>query len=149
DHKGSPCVKVHGRKHGRGINHTKYSDMRLATAEERAEYYRKEKAEELKVGDYARVTGETYWGDIGVGAIVKVSKTADRDGEYQIYLLYGSDYDYAKHESLEKVDVSQRELSFLRAGRTVGEIKDGDIVKVERNIHSHHFDIGEVIYVHE
>src|SRR5699024_2329205 len=45
---GSPCVKVRGRKHGFGYNHTKYSDMRIATKEEQAEYYRKEKAENLE-----------------------------------------------------------------------------------------------------
>lgn len=106
-------------------------------------------SQNIEVGDHVRVTGETLWDDIDEGTVVKVTSPMGSDGEYQIELLDGSDYDYVEPENLEKMDVNARELSFIRAGRHKYEVKDGDIVKVVRNKHGHGFDIGEVIYVHE
>lgn len=72
----------------------------------------------FKVGDIAVVTGETRCGDIGKGANVRVTRAElDGDGELCIYLLDGSDFDWAKPEALE-LDVD--ELAEARAKFPVG-----------------------------
>lgn len=84
----------------------------------------------LSVGDYAKVTGLTVFGDITEGSYVKIVEYIDSDGEYKIELIDGSDYDYAEPEALEKVELTDRELTFLKAGRKPGEFKVGDLVEV-------------------
>src|SRR5699024_3203268 len=86
-----------------------------------------ESTKEFNVGDYAKVTGETYNDDILAGAIVKIYREKDVDGDYRIDLVDGSDYDYAQAESLEHYEPTEREMSFLRAGRDIDEFKVGDI----------------------
>src|SRR5699024_1485386 len=82
-------------------------------------------------GDYVKVVGETYYGTIGMGfdlgTIAKVGNHFNRDAGYRIELLDGTDFDRALAESLEKCDLTDREISFLRAGRDIGEVKPGDI----------------------
>src|SRR5699024_8540381 len=53
-----------------------------------------ESTKEFNVGDYAKVVGETYNDDILAGAIVKIYREKDVDGDYRIDLVDGSDYDY-------------------------------------------------------
>lgn len=84
----------------------------------------------LSVGDYAKVTGLTICGDITEGSYVKIVEDIDSDGEYGIELIDGSYYDYAEPEALENVELSDRELTFLKAGRKLGEFKVGDLVEV-------------------
>lgn len=84
----------------------------------------------LSVGDYAKVTGLTFFGDITEGSYVKIVEDIDYDGEHKIELIDGSEYDYTKPEALEKVELTDRELTFLKAGREPGEFKVGDLVEV-------------------
>src|SRR5699024_6657496 len=51
-----------------------------------------ESTKEFNVGDYAKVVGETYNDDILAGAIVKIYREKDVDGDYRIDLVDGSDY---------------------------------------------------------
>lgn len=84
----------------------------------------------LNVGDYAKVVGRTYCGDIKTGTVVKITKEADEDGDYKIVLLDESNYDYAQVTSLEKVDADKAEelAKWAEIGREVDEYKEGDIV---------------------
>ncbi|QNM43711.1 hypothetical protein [Shouchella clausii] len=111
DYHGNPWVKTEG--------------LVRATDEEVAEA----KAA-LKVGDYAKVVGRTYLGDIKTGTVVKITVDADEDGDYKIELLDGSDHDYAQASSLEKVDADKAETieKWAKIGRGVNEYKEGDIV---------------------
>lgn len=85
---------------------------------------------DLSVGDYAKVTGLTFFGDITEGSYVKIIEVIDSYGEYEIELIDGSNYDFAEPEALEKVELTDRELTFLKAGRKPGEFKVGDLVEV-------------------
>src|SRR5699024_5126460 len=67
-----------------------------------------EETKEFNVGDYAKVTGETYNDDISAGTIVKIYREKDVDGDYRIDLVDGSDYDYAQADSLERYEPSER-----------------------------------------
>ncbi|MCM3314853.1 hypothetical protein M3626_20875 [Psychrobacillus sp. MER TA 17] len=111
DYHGNPWVKTEG--------------LVRATDEEVAEA----KAA-LKVGDYAKVVGETYHGDFRKGTVVKIAKDVDGDGDYKIELLDGSDYDYAQVTSLEKVDADKATIidKWAKIGRGVNEYREGDIV---------------------
>src|SRR5699024_8783524 len=84
----------------------------------------------FNVGDYAKVVGETYNDDIPIGAIVKIYREKDVDGDYRVDLIDGSDHDYAQADSLEHYEPSERELAFLRVVREFDEIKVGDIAEV-------------------
>src|SRR5699024_4132771 len=75
-----------------------------------------EETKEFNVGDYAKVVGETYNDDIPIGAIVKIYREKDVDGDYRVDLIDGSDHDYAQADSLEHYEPSERELAFLRVG---------------------------------
>ncbi|WP_338465120.1 hypothetical protein [Shouchella rhizosphaerae] len=109
---GNPWVKTEG--------------LVRATDEEVAEA----KAAHFEVGDYAKVVGRTYLGDIKTGAVVKITEDADEDGDYEIELLDGSDHDYAQVTSLEKVDADKAAIidKWAKIGRGVNEYKEGDIV---------------------
>ncbi len=61
---------------------------------------------------------------------VKITDEADHDGDYRIDLIDGSDYDYAQPEALEKVELTDEDLTFLKIGRQPGEFKKGDVVRV-------------------
>ncbi|MCY1105823.1 hypothetical protein [Shouchella clausii] len=102
----------------------------------------------LKVGDYAKVVGETYHGDFRKGTVVKIAKDVDEDGDYKIELLDESDYDYAQASSLEKVDADKAEelAKWAKIGREVDEYKEGDVVRVLDVKKSFAFDLsgGEI-----
>lgn len=85
--------------------------------------------DELTAGTYVKVIGETYYRDISEGTIAKVTNGKDRDEEYRIELLDGSDFDYAPIESLED-ELTAKELTFLEAGRKIDEYRRGDIAQV-------------------
>jgi len=80
----------------------------------------------LKVGDYAKVVGDTYNSDIVGGEIVKITDLEDGDGDLRFELVGDDAYDYAKLSSLEKV--SAEEEKWAKIGRKVDEYKVGDIV---------------------
>ena len=84
----------------------------------------------IKVGDYAKVFGETYCNAIIEGSIVEVTQEADCEGYYRIDLIDGSGFDYAKTEALEKIELSEADLVFIENGREPGEYKKGDIARV-------------------
>lgn len=92
----------------------------------------------IKVGDYVRVVGDTYYDDIDEGTIVKITKKADNDGDYKITLLDESDFDLAPASSLEKL--TEKEAKFAEIGRKVDEYKVGDIVEVIED----NYGLGEV-----
>lgn len=100
---------------------------------------------DIEAGDYAKVVGETRYGDIDEGTVVKVVE--ERVGLYvvdfgqKIELIDGTDFDRAKAGSLEKYEPTDRELSFLRAGRNFGETKKGDIVEVTDYIAGHNVGV--------
>src|SRR5690625_135964 len=90
---------------------------------------RKEKPK-FAEGDYVKVIGETVFGDITEGTYAKiVGLSPYRKDRYKFELIDGSDYDFAPTHYLEKVELTDGDLSFLRAGREPGEIEKGDIVK--------------------
>src|SRR5690554_4287914 len=89
------------------------------------------------VGDYVKVVGPTYFGNIKEGTISKIKDPIDYEGDYLIVLPDGSKFDYAKPHNLEKVEITSRDLSFLNAGREVNEYKVGDIVRVLYNTIAH------------
>ncbi|MBU8597329.1 hypothetical protein KM908_14380 [Alkalihalobacillus clausii] len=124
-----------------------------------AEHFRKATVEEISeakaamkplfnVGDYAKVVGRTYLGDIAAGTVVKITKEADEDGDYKIVLLDESNYDYAQASSLEKVDADKAETinKWSKIGREVDEYKEGDVVRVLDVKKSFAFDLsrGEI-----
>src|SRR5690625_4661337 len=61
---------------------------------------------DLSVGDYAKVTGLTFFGNITEGSYVKIVEVIDSYGEYEIELIDGSNYDFAEPEALEKVELT-------------------------------------------
>lgn len=113
-----------------------------------SEYEVVSKAEnnKLKEGDYAKVIGETHFGDIKEGTIVKVDELDSGFG-HLVYLTDRTDFDRAMESSLEKFEPTERELSFLRAGRNIDEVEEGDIVEVT-GYNDGHF-VGSVGIVEE
>ena len=108
------------------------------TAEELAELQRLSNGEpdeqakpKLAVGDYAKVVGDSVFGDICEGTYVKISDDGYDDGHIRIDLLDESDFDLVKPEALEKVELTDEDLTFLKIGRNPGEFKKGDIVRVK------------------
>ena len=97
-------------------------EKRVAELERRLSAIERQ-SERLKVGDYARVVGDTYYGDITENSIVKIVSDLDEDGDYKIELLDGSDYDYARPSSLEKYTGYNDEIERSK-------FKKGDIVRV-------------------
>lgn len=89
-----------------------------------------ETEKEFSVGDHVKVVGPTVFNDIKEGAVAKIIRPIDLDGDYKIELLDESDHDYAKPHNLEKVEITSRDLSFFKAGRELNEFKIGDIVRV-------------------
>src|SRR5699024_2729121 len=104
-----------------------------------------ESTKEFNVGDYAKVVGETYNDDILAGAIVKIYREKDVDGDYRIYLVDGSDADHDQADSIKQYDPSDRELSFLQSGRDIDEFKAGDIAEVEFSPNAH--PVGALVRV--
>src|SRR5699024_761599 len=84
----------------------------------------------FKVGEYAKVVQRSH---PNKGKIVKITKK-DRGPStpfvYVTELICGDGADVHKEEELQKVELSDSDLSFIRSGRNPGEFKKGDIVRV-------------------
>lgn len=84
----------------------------------------------FNVGDYVEVTSKSdAMLGIGEGDIVRIVNE-DADGSYKYCITKEGALGYANAENLCKLFLSDRELSFIRAGRNIDEIKEGDIVEV-------------------
>ncbi|MBX0320248.1 hypothetical protein [Shouchella clausii] len=130
-----------------------------------AKHFRKATVEEIveakvamkpkfNVGHYAKVVGRTYLGNIKTGAVVKITKGADDDGDYKIELLDESDHDFAQASSLEKIDADKAAIidKWAKIGREVDEYKEGDIVSGPGRLSGNFFagevdSVGEVLVV--
>ncbi|MEB5480735.1 hypothetical protein P8825_14300 [Shouchella clausii] len=130
-----------------------------------AKHFRKATVEEIveakvamkpkfNVGHYAKVVGRTYLGNIKTGAVVKITKDADDDGDYKIELLDESDHDFAQASSLEKIDADKAAIidKWAKIGREVDEYKEGDIVSGPGRLSGKFFagevdSVGEVLVV--
>lgn len=148
DTRSSKGFKVETVDHNKIVdNNVVVDDLIRATDEEVVEAKAAMKPK-FNVGDYAKVVGRTYLGDIKTGAVVKITKEADEDGDYKIELLDESDYDYAQASSLEKVDADKAETidKWAKIGREVDEYKEGDVVRVLDVKKSFAFDLsgGEI-----
>lgn len=128
--------KVENNKHTAWVCFTDSFNRKLCCLHTDCTVFRK-KHTRLKVGDYARVVGDTYCSDIVGGTIVKITDLADEDGDVRFELVGDGDYAYAKPSSLEKVsaedaDKFKEEAStkekWAKIGRKVGEYRKGDIV---------------------
>ena len=102
-------------------------EKRVAELERRLSAIERQ-SERLKVGDYARVVGDTYYNDITENQIVEIASYLDEDGIYKIELLDGSDYDYARPSSLEKYTehIDEVERSKFKKGDKVRLVSGGD-----------------------
>ncbi|PRT35326.1 hypothetical protein [Bacillus wiedmannii] len=117
----------------------------------------------LKKGDYARIIGNTSSHKFEIGTIVKLERYASGDDTFAAYYLDGSDFWYAYRRDFEPLTKEETEhitreaeeekkatverAKWAAIGREVGEIKDGDVVKVIDNTNGSHLnkgDIGEV-----
>src|SRR5690625_2468866 len=105
------------------------TDERLNIGEIDFEIIGRKEKPKFAEGDYVKVIGETLYGDITEGTYAKVNELSQfKDGLHRIELIDGSEYDLAFTISLEKVELTDGGLSFLKAGREPGEIEKGDIV---------------------
>ncbi|MDR9792724.1 hypothetical protein Q8A72_07005 [Aeribacillus pallidus] len=102
-------------------------EKRVAELERRLSAIERQ-SDRLKVGDYARVVGDTYYGDITENSIVKIASDLDEDGLHKIELPGGSDYDYARPSSLEKYTeyIDEIERSKFKKGDKVRLVSGGD-----------------------
>ncbi|MEK4178524.1 hypothetical protein NSQ61_02860 [Aeribacillus sp. FSL K6-1121] len=103
-------------------------EKRVAELERRLSAIERQ-SERLKVGDYARVVGDTYYGDITENQIVEITCDLNEDGLHRIELLDGSDYDYARPSALEKItdeEVDEYMRSQFKKGDKVRLVSGGD-----------------------
>src|SRR5690625_905840 len=108
------------------------TDERLNIAEIDFEIIGCKEKPKFAEGDYVKVIGETFYGDITEGTYAKVSELNQFEvGLHRIDLIDGSDCDLAFTISLEKVELTDGDLSFIRAGREPGETITGDLVRVK------------------
>ncbi|MGG1152374.1 hypothetical protein [Bacillus wiedmannii] len=124
----------------------------------------------LKKGDYARIIGNTSSHKFEIGTVVKLERYASGDDTFAAYYLDESDFWYAYRRDFEpltkeeaehiareaeeekkaKADREEKEVERFKwaaIGREVGEIKDGDVVKVidsNNGSNLNNGDIGEV-----
>ena len=116
------------------------TDERLNIGEIDFEIIERKEKPKFAEGDYVKVIGETFYGDITEGTYAKVRELSQfEDGLHRIELIDGSEYDLAFTISLEKVELTDGDLSFIRAGREPGEIEKGDIVKGSAKYIAHLF----------
>ncbi|WP_298833812.1 hypothetical protein [uncultured Planococcus sp.] len=96
------------------------------------------KAPKFSVGDYVRPMSAGRFGGVDIVALGEISNGPDRDGEYRVDALDGSDHDYFMPAQLERVtdaDKAAAQESVAEAerwdeiGRKVNEFKAGDIVR--------------------
>src|SRR5690625_3361697 len=98
------------------------TDERLNIAEIEFEIIERKEKTKFAEGDYVKVIGETVYGDITEGAYAKIVELNPYDSNiHKIEIIDGTEYDYALTHYLEKVELSARELSFLKAGRESDE----------------------------
>ncbi|PGC87304.1 hypothetical protein [Bacillus toyonensis] len=117
----------------------------------------------LKEGDFARVIANTTCHSFEIGTIVKLDDYAEETDAFTAYYIDGSDFwrmyrkdlepltkEEAEHiarEAEEEKKAKAERDKWVAIGREVGEIKDGDVVKVIDNTNGSHLnkgDIGEV-----
>ena len=106
------------------------TDERLNIGEIDFEIIERKEKPKFAEGDYVKVIGETFYEDITEGMYAKiVGLSPYRKDQYKIELIDGLDFDFAPAHFLEKVELTDGDLSFIRARREPGEIEKGDIVK--------------------
>src|SRR5699024_1646396 len=106
-------------------------EERITDLEKRVDELEDEEKPALEVGDYAKVVGVTVYNPasgIDEGTFVKITKEQDADGDFRIETPDGTKIDYAPASSLEKVELSDEDLKFVKLGRKPGEFKERDIV---------------------
>lgn len=119
------------------------TDERLNIGEIDFEIIGRKEKPKFAEGDCVKVIGDTFYGDITEGMYAKISELSQfEDGLHRIELIDGSEYDLAFTISLEKAELTDGDLSFIKAGREPGEIEKGDIVK-GRARHTNHMFFGE------
>ncbi|KXY30081.1 hypothetical protein AT268_17390 [Bacillus cereus] len=117
----------------------------------------------LKEGDFARVIANTTSHYFEVGTVVKLDEYSEETDAFSAYYLDGSDFwriyrsdlepltkeetEHITRETEEEKKAKAEREKWAAIGRKVGEIKDGDVVKVTDNTNGSHLnkgDIGEV-----
>src|SRR5690625_4496630 len=122
------------------------TDERLNIGEIDFEIIERKEKPKFAEGDYVKVIGETYFGDITEGMYSKIIELNHRGGgQHILELIDGSDIDKAPSNSLEKVELTDGDLSFLRAGREPGECRVGDIVEYDEAMWFENKGLGEVV----
>lgn len=81
-------------------------------------------------GDYVVMKDDGVFDDILAGDVVIHAGLNTSSGLIKVELLDGSDYDFITEDELEKFYHHADDAAFIRAGRRVGEFKDGDIAEV-------------------
>ncbi|PDZ36472.1 hypothetical protein CON18_30585 [Bacillus cereus] len=116
----------------------------------------------LKEGDFARVIANTTCHSFEIGTIVKLDDYAEETDAFTAYYIDGSDFwriyrsdlepltkeeaEHIEREAEEEKKAKAEHEKWAAIGREVGEIKDGDVVKVIGKGSSDHKigDVGEV-----
>ncbi|PFN86386.1 hypothetical protein COJ67_16690 [Bacillus thuringiensis] len=117
----------------------------------------------LKEGDFARVIANTKCHSFEIGTIVKLDDYAEETDAFTAYYIDGSDFwriyrsdlepltkeeaEHIEREAEEEKKAKAEHEKWAAIGREVGEIKDGDVVKVIGKGSSDHKigDVGEVL----
>ncbi|PGX99236.1 hypothetical protein [Bacillus thuringiensis] len=117
----------------------------------------------LKEGDFARVIANTTCHSFEIGTIVKLDDYAEETDAFTAYYIDGSDFwriyrsglepltkeeaEHIEREAEEEKKAKAEHEKWAVIGREVGEIKDGDVVKVIGKGSSDHKigDVGEVL----
>src|SRR5690625_389028 len=122
------------------------TDERLDIGEIEFEIIERKEKPKFAEGDYVKVIGETVYGDITEGAYAKIVELNPYDSNnHKIEIIDGSEYDFAPTHYLEKVELTDGDLSFLRAGREPGECRVGDIVEYDDAVWFVNKGLGEVV----
>ena len=133
-------------------------DENYASSDDTYEVYRKvsaasveaePKPERLKVGDYAKVVGNSN-GFSGTGSIVKITVDDGSECPFKITFLNGEYAGWCREESLvratdEEVAEAKRAAKWAEIGREVGEYKNGDVVAYSDSYWFGNSGIGEVV----
>ncbi|PGB34880.1 hypothetical protein COM07_25825 [Bacillus toyonensis] len=117
----------------------------------------------LKEGDFARVIANTTSHYFEIGTVVKLDEYTKETDAFTAYYVDGSDFwriyrkdlkpltkeeaEHIEREAEEEKKAKAERAKWAAIGRKVGEIKDGDVVKVIDNTNGSHLnkgDIGEV-----
>ncbi|PFF33229.1 hypothetical protein CN335_21440 [Bacillus thuringiensis] len=116
----------------------------------------------LEEGDFARVIANTTSHHFEIGTVVKLDDYAEETDAFTAYYIDGSDFwriyrsdlepltkeeaEHIEREAEEEKKAKAEREKWAAIGREVGEIKDGDVVKVIGKGSSDHKigDVGEV-----